>query len=315
MIISTIFRSMFQYPLLHAPFSAKGFGSLLYLSTNFGWIEYLVIAVIAAMLVLVFVLVKTLRKREKTLGEMVAAKTEELRYSMLQLEANEIELTNNLAFRERIISIVMHDLKSPLTFVHKIATSLYETHANLSKEDLERLTFELYHTSFDITNFVINLLQWLNSTQQNFKLSFTIQPLNEFIRTSCAVYLKMATEKGLQFEFQSPDSLVLRTDFSLLLIVLRNLLDNAIKHTHKGSISVSGHATERHQFVTISDTGYGITADKIIELENGVITKKTSESTQIGYRIVYDLVQKMKGNIQIVSAEGKGSKITVQLPV
>ena len=246
---------------------------------------------------------------------MVAAKTEELRYSMLQLEANEIELTNNLAFRERIISIVMHDLKSPLTFVHKIATCLYETHSTLSKEDLERLTFELYHTSFDITNFVINLLQWLNSTQQNFRLTYTIQPLNEFIRTSCAVYIKMANEKGLDFEFLSPDSLVLRTDFSLLLIVLRNLLDNAIKNTPKGSITISGYATDRHQFVTIADTGYGINPEKIIELENGVITKKTSESTQIGYRIVYDLVQKMKGNIQIVSAEGKGSKITVKLPV
>ena len=46
-----------------------------------------------------------------------------------------------------------------------------------------------------------------------------------------------------------------------------------------------------------------------------MITKKTSESTQIGYRIVYDLVQKMKGNIHIESAEGKGSKITVQIPV
>ncbi len=306
---------MFLSLLSNTRFPANHFGLSLYLFTNFGWVEYLVIGIFVTILIIVVALVKTLRKREKTLEEMVAAKTEELRYSMLQLEANEIELTNNLAFRERIISIVMHDLKSPLTFVHKIATSLYETHANLSKEDLERLTFELYHTSFDITNFVVNLLQWLNSTQQNFKLSYTIQPLNEFIRTSCAVYIKMAQEKGLQFEFSSPDSLVLRTDFSLLLIVLRNLLDNAIKHTQKGSISVSGHATERHQFVTISDTGYGINADKIIELENGVITKKTSESTQIGYRIVYDLVQKMKGNIQIVSAEGKGSKITVQLPV
>ena len=288
---------------------------LLNLFASFGLAEYIVIAIIVSILIIVFILVKTLRKKEKTLEEMVAAKTEELRYSMLRLEANEIELTNNLAFRERIISIVMHDLKSPLTFVHKIATSLYETHSTLSKEDLERLTFELYHTSFDITNFVINLLQWLNSTQQNFRLTYTIQPLNEFIRTSCAVYIKMANEKGLDFEFQSPDSLVLRTDFSLLLIVLRNLLDNAIKNTPKGSITISGYATDRHQFVTIADTGYGINPEKIIELENGVITKKTSESTQIGYRIVYDLVQKMKGNIQIVSAEGKGSKITVKLPV
>ena len=306
---------MYTSPLQVPQFWSMPHSYTLYLFSNFGLPEDIVIAVMAIILIIVFLLVRTLRKREKTLEEMVAAKTEELRYSMLQLEANEIELTNNLAFRERIISIVMHDLKSPMTFAHKIATSLYETHADLSKEDLERLTFELYHTSFNITNFVINLLQWLNSAQQNFKLSFTIQPLNEFIRTSCAVHIKMANEKGLEFEFQSPDSLVLRTDFSFLLIVLRNLLDNAIKHTTKGSIAVSGYATERHQFVTISDTGYGINAEKIIELENGVITKKTSESTQIGYRIVYDLVQKMKGKIHIESTEGKGTKISIQLPV
>jgi K+-sensing histidine kinase KdpD len=301
--------------LIFLPFCSNIPPKLLYILSNLALEEYIALGLLAVFVVIVLVLLRTLRKREKTLGEMVAAKTEELRYSMLQLEANEIELTNNLAFRERIISIVMHDLKSPLTFVHKIATALYETHAGLSKEDLERLTFELYHTSFDITNFVTNLLQWLNSAQQNFKLTYTIQPLNEFIRTSCAVYIKMANEKGLQFNFESAESLVLRADFSLLLIVLRNLLDNAIKHTREGNITVSGHANERHQFVTISDTGYGITAEKIIELENGVITKKTSESTQIGYRIVYDLVQKMKGNIHIESAEGKGSKITVQIPV
>ena len=285
--------------LIFLPFCSKIPSNLLYILSNWELEEYIALGLLAIFVIIVLVLLRTLRKREKTLGEMVAAKTEELRYSI----------------RERIISIVMHDLKSPLTFVHKIATALYETHAGLSKEDLERLTFELYHTSFDITNFVTNLLQWVNSTQQNFKLTYTIQPLNEFIRSSCAVYIKMANEKGLQFNFESAESLVLRTDFSLLLIVLRNLLDNAIKHTREGNITVSGYANERHQFVTISDTGYGITAEKIIELENGVITKKTSESTQIGYRIVYDLVQKMKGNIHIESAEGKGSKITVQIPV
>jgi signal transduction histidine kinase len=50
-------------------------------------------------------------------------------------------------------------------------------------------------------------------------------------------------------------------------------------------------------------------------LENGVITKKTTESTQIGYRIVYDLMQKMKGSIHIKSSEGKGTIITLQLPL
>jgi K+-sensing histidine kinase KdpD len=256
-----------------------------------------------------------LSKQKKNLEKLVAQKTEELRFSLLQLEATEVELTNNLAFRERMIGIVMHDLKSPLNFVHKISASLYESKKALSEEDLHRLSFELYHTTFDITNFVTNLLQWLNSTKKNVKLSFTTERLNEFIRTNCAVYIKIAAEKQLEFEFQSLDSQSITADFSLLSIVIRNLLDNAIKNTRQGKISLSTTKDDRLQYINISDTGAGISADKIIELENGVITKKTTESTQIGYRIVYDLMQKMKGSIHIKSSEGKGTSITLQLPL
>jgi len=270
---------------------------------------FVVFAIMAAILLL------QLSKQKKNLEKVVAQKTEEIRFSLLQLEATEVELTNNLAFRERMIGIVMHDLKSPLNFVHKISASMYESKKALSEEDLHRLSFELYHTTFDITNFVTNLLQWLNSTKRNVKLAFTTEHLNEFIRTNCAVYIKIAAEKQLEFEFQSPDSQSIIADFSLLSIVLRNLLDNAIKNTRQGKISISTTKDDRLQYINISDTGAGISADKIIELENGVITKKTTESTQIGYRIVYDLMQKMKGSIHIKSSEGKGTSITLQLPL
>jgi len=270
---------------------------------------FVVFAFMAAILLL------QLSKQKKNLEKVVAQKTEELRFSLLQLEATEVELTNNLAFRERMIGIVMHDLKSPLNFVHKIAASMYESKKALSQEDLHRLSFELYHTTFDITNFVANLLQWLNSTKKNVKLVFTNERLNEFIRTNCAVYIKIAAEKQLEFEFQSPDSQSITADFSLLSIVLRNLLDNAIKNTKQGKISITAKTDDRLQYIIITDTGAGISADKIIELENGVITKKTSESTQIGYRIVYDLMQKMKGSIHIKSSEGNGTSITLQLPL
>jgi K+-sensing histidine kinase KdpD len=287
----------------------------LYLLRTFSPLAYMFMAGFVVFAIMAAILLLQLRKQKKNLEKVVAQKTEELRFSLLQLEAIEVELTNNLAFRERMIGIVMHDLKSPLNFVHKIAASLYESKKALSQDDLHRLSFELYHTTFDITNFVANLLQWLNSTKKNVKLAFTTERLNEFIRTNCAVYIKIAAEKQLEFEFQSPDSQSVTADFSLLSIVLRNLLDNAIKNTRQGKISISATKDDRLQYINISDTGAGISADKIIELENGVITKKTTESTQIGYRIVYDLMQKMKGSIHIKSSEGKGTSITLQLPL
>jgi signal transduction histidine kinase len=267
-----------------------------------------VFAVMAAILLL------QLRKQKKNLERVVAQKTEELRFSLLQLEATEVELTNNLAFRERMISIVMHDLKSPLNFVHKIAAAMYESNSTISQTDLHRLSFELYQTTFDINNFVNNLLQWLNSTKKNIKLSYTTEKLNDFIRNNCAVYFKIASEKKLQFNLLASDNISITADFSLFSIVLRNLLDNAIKNTREGKIEITAHIDERLQYIIISDSGSGIAPDKIVELESGVITKKTSESTQIGYRIVYDLMQKMKGSIHIKSAADKGTQITLQLP-
>ena len=269
---------------------------------------FVVFAVMAAILLL------QLRKQKKNLERVVAQKTEELRFSLLQLEATEVELTNNLAFRERMISIVMHDLKSPLNFVHKIAAAMYESNSTISQTDLHRLSFELYQTTFDINNFVNNLLQWLNSTKKNIKLSYTTEKLNDFIRNNCAVYFKIASEKKLQFNLLASDNISITADFSLFSIVLRNLLDNAIKNTREGKIEITAHIDERLQYIIISDSGSGIAPDKIVELESGVITKKTSESTQIGYRIVYDLMQKMKGSIHIKSAADKGTKITLQLP-
>jgi len=287
----------------------------LFLLGTFSPLAYMFMAGFVVFAIMAAILLLQLSKQKKNLEKVVAQKTEEIRFSLLQLEATEVELTNNLAFRERMIGIVMHDLKSPLNFVHKISASMYESKKALSEEDLHRLSFELYHTTFDITNFVTNLLQWLNSTKRNVKLAFTTEHLNEFIRTNCAVYIKIAAEKQLEFEFQSPDSQSIIADFSLLSIVLRNLLDNAIKNTRQGKISISTTKDDRLQYINISDTGAGISADKIIELENGVITKKTTESTQIGYRIVYDLMQKMKGSIHIKSSEGKGTSITLQLPL
>jgi signal transduction histidine kinase len=287
---------------------------LLLMLRAFSPLAYMFMAGFVVFAVMAAILLLQLRKQKKNLERVVAQKTEELRFSLLQLEATEVELTNNLAFRERMISIVMHDLKSPLNFVHKIAAAMYESNSTISQTDLHRLSFELYQTTFDINNFVNNLLQWLNSTKKNIKLSYTTEKLNDFIRNNCAVYFKIASEKKLQFNLLASDNISITADFSLFSIVLRNLLDNAIKNTREGKIEITAHIDERLQYIIISDSGSGIAPDKIVELESGVITKKTSESTQIGYRIVYDLMQKMKGSIHIKSAADKGTQITLQLP-
>ncbi|MBI2272575.1 MAG: HAMP domain-containing histidine kinase [Bacteroidetes bacterium] len=274
-----------------------------------------IVCLLLAMLLSVFLyVIKSNASKIVALQKELTEKKEALQYSMLQLESSKTELKNSLAFRERAISIVVHDLKSPLAFLYRIISHLHVSHTKMNSTDLEKLTSEMSHTTYQIVGFVNDLLDWLNSNQLSFSLQSDIKPFNDFILAKCAVYSEIANKKGLKFELKAKPDFLLRADFNLLQIVVRNLLDNAIKHTEAGSISINGYADELHQYIVITDTGTGISNDKAMELEYGVITKKTNESSQIGFRIVYDMVVKMNGKIKIRQQAGGGTAITVILP-
>jgi signal transduction histidine kinase len=254
------------------------------------------------------------RQKIAGLERKIKEKNDALTNSMLQLESSRTELKNSIAFRERAISIVVHDLKSPLSFLYRIVNHLHETHDTIAKSQLQKLTGEMSYTTYEIVGFVNDLLDWLNSNQIDFSLRPTMKPFNDFINTKCAIYAEMASRKGLAFNVKSSPDFIISADYNLLQIVIRNLLDNAIKNTEEGSITIDGYSDDASQYIIIADTGIGINKDKAIELEYGVITKKTNESSQIGFRIVYDMVAKMNGKIKIDSVAGKGVTVKIILP-
>lgn len=251
--------------------------------------------------------------KTRRLRKIIEKRTEELRYSLLRLEASETELKNSLEFRQRVIKILVHDLKSPLAFINIIAKNVLEMHATLEEDERDHLLEELYNATFKITGFVTDMLCWLNLNQQYFKSNIKIISLNHFIRTHCNLYIDIAHKRNLKFEFRSDDSFTVETDESLIQIVIRNLIDNAIKNTHSGSIVIDGYVKDAIQYIAIQDTGVGMPADKAIELEKGIIARKSSESTQIGFRIIYDLVKKMGASIKVNSNES-GTTILIRIP-
>lgn len=269
---------------------------------------------IVLLLSILFYVLWKYRSDISALQKELQERKEALQYSMLQLESSQTELKNSLAFRERAISIVVHDLKSPLSFLYRIINHLHLSHAKMSQPELDKLTAEMSHTTYQIVGFVNDLLDWLNSNHTNFSLQTDMKPFNDFLLNKCAVYAEIAKKKGLQFELKAKPDFILRADFNLLQIVIRNLLDNAIKNTEEGAVSIHGYADDLNQYMTIADTGTGISNDKAMELEYGVITKKTNESSQIGFRIVYDMVVKMNGKIKIQKNASGGTSITVILP-
>ena len=112
----------------------------------------------------------------------------------------------------------------------------------------------------------------------------------------------------------SSDDFLIETDKNIFGVLIRNLIDNAIKYTETGNITISAALENGEYIICISDTGPGMPHEKAFELENGVIIRRTSSTTQIGFKLVYDLVKKMNGKIRVNSTK-RGTKVYVYLPV
>ncbi len=275
-------------------------------------ISLLTLCIISGSVIYMFIKFRT---KIRQLSKEIEDKNDIVSHYALKLESVEIDLKNNIAFRERAISIVVHDLRSPLSFLHKTLVQLNESGDKVAPSMLKRLTSDMSFSSYQILGFVNDLLEWLKNNKKGFIESSTIIPLQEFIRTKCAIYMDIAQKKGLDFKIELKPDYYIKVDVNLLQIILRNLLDNAIKNTESGSITISGYAKGDKNYIILSDTGYGMSKDKATELEFGVITKKTSESTQIGFRIVHDLVNLLKGKLSIETESNKGTTIYLELPL
>lgn len=272
-----------------------------------------VICILSCAIGIFFLLVKIWRNRTQKLQELVAVRTEELESSLLKLEASQIELRSNLDFRKRMMNILVHDLKSPIIFIHRLASHLHETYSALTTDEIEHLTSELNNATFSISAFVSDMLSWMSMDQQFSIPVKTEFGLNSFIRNNCSVYFDIASKKNIEIALLSDEEFCINTDHSLFLIIIRNLLDNSIKNTLKGSISIQGVSNKESQQVTLQDTGIGMSKEKAIEIENGIIIRKSTDSSQIGFRIVHDLLKKLDGSIKVQS-NSTGTKIIICLP-
>lgn len=235
--------------------------------------------------------------------------------------AQKIALDELNATKDKLFSIVSHDLRSS---VNALKTSNSKLQESLETKNFTELDTQL-NTNAAITNgaynLLDNLLNWaLLQTQQGY-FEITSMRLFFIVEHVAYNYKPLLLDKNISFENTIVKKEFIDADQESLKIILRNLLDNAIKFSNEnGSIKVySRNTSDTYCELVIEDTGLGMSENTRLELlkDTALLSKKENENiigTGLGMQLIKQMIKKNNGTFNIESELGKGTKMIVSLP-
>jgi signal transduction histidine kinase len=253
---------------------------------------------------------------------------------LLQKNAEELDRTRReqLDMKDEFISHVSHELRSPLAALHQFTTILLDGLAGeISAAQTEYLQIVLKN-SLQLRDMIGDLLEVTRAQAGKLTIEPETTSLCDLFHPVIQTYVGRATEKGLAFHAgcqgcpgcpgcQSALPLV-QADANRIGQVLSNLLDNALKFTTHGAISIDCGPDDRAGFVrvTVADTGCGISADSLSRIfdrlyQSPNTVQMSRKGLGLGLHICQHLVELHGGKIWAESREGSGTTISFTMPV
>jgi signal transduction histidine kinase len=280
--------------------------------------ELLIVLVTLAFTLLLFVI--TLRRANIKLK----LANKEISDSHLKLEAQKsqiqmqsetlternLELNKANKFRDKLFSIISHDLRSPFNSLQG-SLSLW-AEGDLSKQEIDPIVILIKKETLNAYTMLQNLLSWARVQIGSDQLIISLFSLQELVQENIVLFEFEANEKNLLLENHVKEDVFWNTDRDRLNFILRNILKNAIKFTPKGG-QIKLLATA--DCLIIEDTGIGMTEKQIENLygTNQYSTSGTEgeSGTGIGFMLSRDFAQSIGAKIKVTSEVGIRTEFTV----
>jgi PAS domain S-box-containing protein len=236
-----------------------------------------------------------------------------------QLIDKEKILSHINATKDKIISIISHDLRNPLTTVLGFAQLMCDSIGSFNNEQLEEYIRHIDSSSRHTLRLLDNLLVWSKSQTGQLAINPRTFRLNTVVEEIIEGLESTALLKKIKLNYIPSDDIMVIADLDILRIVLRNLVHNAIKFTgSEGKIDVYALMDKEQLVVTVEDNGIGMDDDMISSLFEVGFNKSnpgTANETGSGLGLVLcrELVEKHHGKIWVESSPGQGSKFSFSL--
>jgi signal transduction histidine kinase len=237
-----------------------------------------------------------------------------------QLAESENRLSKLNSVKDKMFSIISHDLRSPLNSMLGFFTVLEMQSDAFSPEETQQFSQETQKSVKRLLNLLDNLLQWSMSQTGEIEFKPEILDLNEIITENLALYTDAAGRKKIQLSAQTIDNQLVKADENMLNFIIRNLLSNAIKFSNPDSeIKITTKSESNYLVISIIDQGVGMSAEqaaKVFDAQEHTSTVGTQaeKGTGLGLPLCKSFVERNGGQIWAMSEVGKGTTFSFSLP-
>ena len=224
-------------------------------------------------------------------------------------KAEELKISNET--KNKLLSILAHDLRSPLGSIQNYLEILSE----LNSDDIDRKSIEasLLNETKNTQQMLSNLLLWSKSQMEGVNVNLLPVNLKESILPAIRAHQSIAIEKRIKIEDNINKSIVILADRDMLQLVIRNLVNNAVKFTDTGGqIGIEAKIEGKNCLITICDTGRGIPYEMQKDLFS--LGVKSTFGTQnekgvgLGLSLCKEFTELQNGTIRFESEPGKGTR-------
>ncbi|MDF1551002.1 MAG: PAS domain S-box protein, partial [Bacteroidales bacterium] len=224
------------------------------------------------------------------------------------------------ADKDRFISILAHDLRSPFNSILGFLSLLSE---NIHQYDIDKIKTQIdliNKTAINTFNLLEDLLSWARLQSGKFLFKPKKQVLKDIYNDIIESLNSNAQAKNISISYFENESIVIFADTDMLKTVLRNLISNAVKFTNKGGkVEVRAIQNCASINVSIADNGIGMGTEissKLFDTSQMITTKGVANETGTGLGLLLckEFIEKHEGKIWVESQPGEGSTFTFTIP-
>ena len=232
------------------------------------------------------------------------------------------ELRRTIVGRDKLYSVIAHDLRSPLASIKMVLNMLVLT---LSKESLGSEMYQMLemanHSTEDVFSLLDNLLKWTKSQVGKLNVVYMDFDINEVINGVIEIFSLVSASKNIKLVHTSNSPVMVHGDIDMLKTILRNLLSNALKFSYENSqILIDTSISDGMAVISVKDSGKGMSKEdqgRLLKTETHFSSYGTNneEGSGLGLLLCQDFANKNGGRLWFDSEEGKGSTFYFSVPL